>query len=449
MSQNRDQQHENNHHNDQNNTNQYIETINSYKSSIDEFIKKYGHIDYQADHSDTGTQLRAYCDKINTIPVEVFEYLIDKGARVNAPHLMNRIPIIAAISNFNSTQGGDLRILELLLQHVPGVVRSNWDKNDIECDEFYHIDQYDDFSSYLHNSLLEAACCNQDNIPLSFFKKLIQSTAGNLLRPNLMGSVTPLHLSLQLFGPQSDYNILGYFLSLIRGDNNNNNNNNDNNGRDYGKKLKHKHTLQSFQEDLTYLNSACKNIHYIPLSIFHRLVELYGSKIYTILYFRQSRFNQITFLHEVCKNIKSTYSPGSSYLLSLYGITIGDMNDVEFMKFDTLESTMKIVDNGFINNANDAKKYLLWLCYSYEPNYEAIRYLVEHFRVGIFHQNESNHQQNNNLSPLPPFVGSYLTAINSKKFLSRSIEPLQEDGRVDHQGSLVMDYLIEKFVSEL
>jgi ankyrin repeat protein len=181
--------------------------------------------------------LHTACEKINKLPLEIFQYLIEtKGCDVDAQNNNKNTPLQNALRCFDPNEGGDITVLTYLLSQK-GV---NGDTND---KSFY--------------TLLDRACNNINRIPLEIFKVLIE-THGYDVNSQDNDKNTPLHYALRFFDPRNggDITVLTYLLSQkgVNGDTK---------SKDGG----------------TLLHYACENINKLPLEIFQYLIETVGCDV--------------------------------------------------------------------------------------------------------------------------------------------------------------------------
>jgi ankyrin repeat protein len=140
------------------------------------------------------TILHLACEKINSLPLDVFKYIIEvKGGDVNIRDKnYNFAPIHIALSRFNSDNGGDVNILTYLL-----------DQKGVK------VNIYGDCGF----TLLHFACRNVCLLPINVFKYLIEKKGATFLCDK--EGNTPLHILLfDLFSKPDDKlsEIVLYFI---------------------------------------------------------------------------------------------------------------------------------------------------------------------------------------------------------------------------------------------
>jgi len=137
--------------------------------------------------------LHAACERINTVPLEIFKLLIEThGADFNARDSSKNTPLHYALWNFNPRDGGDITVLTYLLTQtsVNTRIRNN----------FGH-------------TLLHIACININILSLDLFKVLIE-TIGCDVNTQAENKDTPIHLALRLFNPhQGGVTVLTYLIN--------------------------------------------------------------------------------------------------------------------------------------------------------------------------------------------------------------------------------------------
>jgi ankyrin repeat protein len=141
-----------------------------------------------------GTVLHIACEKINTLPLEIFQVLIEtKGCDVNAQDNIGDTPLHCALYNFDPNDGGDITILTYLLSQksVNANIKGEYD-----------------------NTLLHAACENTNIPPLDVFKLLIE-ILGCDVNVQDTSQNTPVRLALTYFKPHNrgDIAVLAYLIN--------------------------------------------------------------------------------------------------------------------------------------------------------------------------------------------------------------------------------------------
>jgi ankyrin repeat protein len=140
------------------------------------------------------TLLHYACQDINSLPLEIFELLIETlGCDVNAQNTYKSTSLHYAIDSFNPNWGGNIEVLTYLLTQKDINVN-------IKGDYGY--------------TLLHIACENINRCPLDVFKLLIE-TMGCDVNAQDNNNNTPLHHALCNFNPDSggDINIFAYLIN--------------------------------------------------------------------------------------------------------------------------------------------------------------------------------------------------------------------------------------------
>jgi ankyrin repeat protein len=186
---------------------------------------------------DYGYSLLHYaCERINRLPITIFELLITRGADVNVQDENKYAPLYYALRYFYPNKGGDINTLTYLLSQK-GV------NGDIKGKNGY--------------TLLLVACEKINELPLEIFKVLIE-TLGCDVNVQNNDRDTPLHNALFYFDPNEggDITVLHYLLSQK--------------GIDGNIKDKFGYTL---------LHWACQRINRLRLDIFKVLIEKHGADV--------------------------------------------------------------------------------------------------------------------------------------------------------------------------
>jgi len=202
------------------------------------------------------------CQYINTLPLDVFKYLIEtKGCDMNLIDKNASSPIRYAFEQFNPLNGGDIAVLIYLLGQKS--VNINKDRDGL--------------------SLLHRACQKINYLPLEIFKFLIEAMSCDVNARSFSGD-TPLHYALRDFksrgggggGGGGNAAILHYLLTQE--------------GIDVTIKGRTGYSL---------LHVACQSINHLSLDVFKYLIETKGCDInvqdnhtctpffYALFYFNQ------------------------------------------------------------------------------------------------------------------------------------------------------------------
>jgi ankyrin repeat protein len=65
------------------------------------------------------TLLHYACNKINSLPIGIFQYLIETlGFDVNTPNIFKDTPLLRALCSFNPNGPGDINVLTYLIDHM-------------------------------------------------------------------------------------------------------------------------------------------------------------------------------------------------------------------------------------------------------------------------------------------------------------------------------------------
>jgi ankyrin repeat protein len=183
------------------------------------------------------TILHNYCDHINTTPLEVYRYLIEtKGCDVNLQNKYNDIPLRYAFRSFDPNNGGDINVLDYLLNQTNVNVNTKGWNGD---------------------NLLHTACENINRLPLEIFQHLIQKHGCDINAQN-DSKDTPLRVALLLFDPNygGDISVLQCL---------------------FDQRKAHVNTKNEYS--YTILHEACENINTLPLDVFKLLIETMGCDV--------------------------------------------------------------------------------------------------------------------------------------------------------------------------
>jgi ankyrin repeat protein len=143
------------------------------------------------------TLLHIACDNINTLPLEIFKYLIEiKGDDINTRDDIDNSPLRYALDEFDPSQGGNNNVAVLAYLFSQKTVNAN-SKGRNDC------------------NLLHWACFNINLLPLDIFKLLIETKSADINSLDNKNH-TPLHYALQSFDTADagcDVSILNYLLN--------------------------------------------------------------------------------------------------------------------------------------------------------------------------------------------------------------------------------------------
>jgi ankyrin repeat protein len=183
------------------------------------------------------TILHNYCKYINTTPLEVYRYLIEKkGCDINSQDGYQDTPFHNALRSFDPNDGGDITVLTYLLNHkdVNANIKGNFGQ-----------------------TILHIACDMVNILPLDIFKLLIETHGANV---NVLDEYkdTPLHSAIRRFDPDTGGNIT-VLTDLIN--------------------QKQVDVNVRVGCDSTLLHTACININRLPIDIFRLLIETYNCDV--------------------------------------------------------------------------------------------------------------------------------------------------------------------------
>jgi ankyrin repeat protein len=183
------------------------------------------------------TLLHLVCQYINKLPLDVFQYLIETlGCDMNAKDYSRSTPIHRALECFKPDDGDNINVLSYLInQHNVNVKIGAEDGN----------------------NLLHLACDNINSLPLEIFKLLIETVGCDVNAQN-NDKDTPIHRAFACFNPRYGGKII--VLMYLLGHENVNANIRDK----YGDNL---------------LHYACREINLLPLEIFKCLIETHGADV--------------------------------------------------------------------------------------------------------------------------------------------------------------------------
>jgi ankyrin repeat protein len=183
------------------------------------------------------TLLHAACCNINTLPLEIFQLLIETlGFDVNVQNNTDSSTLHRALAWFDPNKGGDIKVLMYLLNQ-------NGVNGNLEA--------------CFGETLLHIACQKINKLPLEIFTVLI-GTLGCNVNAREKYRDTPIHYAIQNFKPRTDgdINVLTYLLNQM--------------GINGNLKGHNGYTL---------LHTACCNINSLPLDVFKLLIETIGCDI--------------------------------------------------------------------------------------------------------------------------------------------------------------------------
>jgi ankyrin repeat protein len=244
------------------------------------------------------TLLHQACQKINSLPLEIFQHLIETlGCDVNAQDNNNETPLHHALYHFDPNKGDDITVLMYLLSQKGVTVN---------------------IKGLYDTTLLHIACININTLPIDIFKFLIETHGCGINVPDYDG-YTPIHRALDRFDPNEGGNItvLAYLFSQKGIDGN-----------------------ITYLLGRTLLHIACKNINTLPIEVFkllietlgcdvhaqdnrkdtplHRAIDYFnpndGGKITVLTYLHTKHFNGHNLLHYAC--VGNHYSSRNSVELS-------------------------------------------------------------------------------------------------------------------------------------
>jgi ankyrin repeat protein len=183
------------------------------------------------------TLLHAASFNINSIPLEIFQLLIETlGFDVDAQNNLKMTSLHHAINSFNPNDGGDINTLKYLLtqRNINVNIKGNY--------------------GY---TLLHGACEKINKLPLDIFKVLIETHGADVNEQNTNND-TPLHLALRNFNLNQGGNIttLTYLLTH---------------------KTVNVHITNNYGH--TILHAACQRINDLPLDVFKLLIETIGGDV--------------------------------------------------------------------------------------------------------------------------------------------------------------------------
>jgi ankyrin repeat protein len=182
------------------------------------------------------TLLHRACQRINTLPLDVFKVLIETmGCDVNAHDNGNDTPLHGALCSFDPTNA-DMTVLAYLINQKGVNVNTKGEDGE---------------------TLLHYVCQKMNYLPIEIFKLLIE-TAGCDINAQDKYKNTPLHDALRNFYPNDggDVTILTYLLSQK--------------GIDVNIKNQYGYTI---------LHVACQYINILPLDVFKLLIEAYSADV--------------------------------------------------------------------------------------------------------------------------------------------------------------------------
>jgi ankyrin repeat protein len=409
-------------------------------------------VNLQNNHGET--ILHKACERINDLTLPVFKCLIEgTGANLNIKDRNGATALSIALLNISSNSKNINTVSYLLNQD--GI---NYNQKNSRG-----------------RSLLQSACCNINDLPLSIFEQLIEGKGVDFSIQDEAHD-NALHLAFFNFNRSSDINILFYLLKQ--------------NGVDFN---------QRGQYRFTVLHYACERIEELPLEMFKYLLEetnlninewdQYEQSPLSIALFRFRDLNSLdilryllshkdvnihqktqigeSLLHQACRNKNNipleifTYlietlnvdiyaednrqltpfhillrglvwglptTEIDIYLLSRFGITDEFNNDVfsqlSELRHNQYAFTTFLLDNKMIKTKTDAGKYFTWLCCQTRFDPDLIKFFYQNFNCGGWCQSKC----------------SYLHVIIRKKGVE---DPFLEKER-DENIALMIAHLLEE-----
>jgi ankyrin repeat protein len=198
------------------------------QKNVDVNIKdKYGY-----------TVLHMACERINKLPITLFELLIALGADVNAQNDSKYTPIYLAFHRFDVNSDRDIAILTYLSSQkgIDGNIKGQY--------------------GY---TILHHACERINILPLEIFKLLIETMSCDVNAQDECNA-TPIHHALRYFNPNDDGDIT--VLMYLLGHENVNVNTKGWDGN-------------------SLLHIACKKARKLPVDLFKLLIETHGADVNT------------------------------------------------------------------------------------------------------------------------------------------------------------------------
>jgi len=184
------------------------------------------------------TLLHIACQKINSLPIDVFKLLIDKmGCDVNVQDSKKNTPLHSAIRPFDQDYGGDITTLYYLFSQKSVNV-------DIKGEYGY--------------TLLHYLCRKISSLPFDIFKLLIEMGCDLNARDD--HNSTPIQFALELFQPVDTDDHTSAALTYLLTQHNVNVN-------------------TANQPGETLLHAVCKHINVLPLDVFKFLIETKGCDV--------------------------------------------------------------------------------------------------------------------------------------------------------------------------
>jgi ankyrin repeat protein len=358
------------------------------------------------------------CQNINSLPLKVFQYLIDKGADINTKDDDYNPAFHYAFLEFDPNEGGDVNILTYLLNHA-------------------HINI--EIKAEYGDSLLHTACSKINQLPLDVFKLLIETKGANV---NVLAEnkSTPLHRALIQFNRDlcGDVNILTYLFS---------------------QRIVNAKTQGLYGSTLLHL--ACQNIGKLPIEVFKCLIEANGCDINL-----QDNINRYSPLHFALLNAKSRCDAVIlTYLLSRASVNLNVKDkigrsllhlacvNINALPLDLFKYLIET--KGFDPNTHDFYENTpLFYAFNYfKPDRGAentLNYLLNQESIDVNSRNKSNctllHIACKNVNTLPLDVFKYLIEVKGADINmvgeDRNTPILFAFDRFDHGDVAVLTYLI-------
>jgi ankyrin repeat protein len=290
------------------------------------YLLSFASIDVNEKKQHNWTLLHSVCLKINTLPIEVYRYVMEiKGGDLNVKNVGQQTPLLFAFQRFQSGSNNIEALMYLL--NCQGV-----DVN---------------IASQNNETVLHKVCQKIDLFPLNMFKFLIETKGADLYIEDGADN-TPLHYAFTQFKDgSSDVNKLTYLLGLDCVDVN-----------------------KKGPNGVTLLHQACTNINGLPVIVFKELIEVYnadincrdqfnntplniainrfnGGSIDTLIYLLSldnvnvnlKGTNGLTLMHSACQNINNIPITVFKYLIE---VKCGDINIQNFTNFTPLHFAIEL-----------------------------------------------------------------------------------------------------------
>jgi len=398
----------------------------SHCTFINSHLDTYNN-DINAKNDKGETLLEHFCARIDTTPLEVFEYLTQNGALLNISY-----PLHLAFKNFGPND--DPNILTHLLSqaiipltkkdssgylvlhracdnlfNIPiNVLKELVDKCPImqlNCKSKFNITPLHlAFSSIISNkytpdilpklryllkqpginvntpcdeghTILHHMCLDISKFPLILYKQLLDKYGADI---NICDSynLTPLQSALRSFRPGDDVQILFYLLNYPKLD------------------IRAGYRRQGGDDQSSILHLACHFLHRLPFEVFEQLIEVHGCAVNSIdlngdtpLHFALKSFKtptpeSIKILKYLSNNPKVSINQQNSNGQGVLSLACANMNNITLEIFKHLIEQCH-ADVNMVDNSNQTPIHIACSEFKHGNNQDVLMYLLNLNNVNI------------------------------------------------------------------